>query len=341
MGEISRPSLAALATSLDAKLLRGDPSLIITGLASLKMATKNQVSFYASRRYLPDLKSSHAAAVIVSASDSELCPNASLVVANPRLALAKLAELFEPEKKHPPAKIHPSVVIGTGCKLASNVAIGPGCVIGDNVTLSANVTLEANIVIGDNCHIEAEAKLFSGATLYANTKLGRKVVIHSGAIVGARGFGFARDKDSWVKIPHLGGVTIEDDVEIGANTTIDRGMLEDTFIARGVIIDNLVQIAHNVEIGENTAIAACTGIAGSTKIGKNCQIGGAVGIAGHLNIADGVVITAKSGVSKDILQPGCYSSGIPTQNARKWNRNLARLKNLDSILKETFQIENQ
>ena len=288
----------------------------ISAVEVIEKANSEQVTFLANPIYVKYLSETNAAAVITHPKYLDKCKVAALVTNNPRLTLAKLLSLCEPSGKFSP-NIHSS------------------CVIGKDVTMGKDVTIEAGVVIGDNCSIGNNTVIKANVVLYNNVQLGNNCLIHSNTVIGSDGFGFAQDEEGgWVKMPHLGRVIIEDQVEIGSNTSIDRGCIGDTIIKKGVIIDNLVQIAHNVVIGEYTAIAGCTGIAGSTVIGKRCLIGGAVNIAGHLTITDGIHITATSSINKSLLKPGIYSSGLPVKDNITWRKNIARFNMLDQSFKD-------
>jgi UDP-3-O-[3-hydroxymyristoyl] glucosamine N-acyltransferase len=260
---------------------------------------------------------------VLSPEDAKLCPPqvTTLITKNPRLALAKLLNLWA-DAKQTAASIHPSAVIGK------------------NVELGDNLLIEAGVVVGDNCKLGNNTQLKANVTLYNNVTIGANCTVHSGTVIGSDGFGYAVDTDgSWFKMLHLGGVVIGDNVEIGSNTSIDRGMIDNTVIGNNVIIDNLVQIGHNVVIGDRTAIAGCTGVAGSTVIGKNCLIGGASSIAGHITIGDRVNITGTSAVNHSLLEPGVYSSGFPAKENGVWRRNVARFMMLDNMAKRLKELE--
>jgi len=235
----------------------------------------------------------------------------------------------------PAASIHDTAVIGAGAHISAGVVVESGVAIADGVRIGPNCCLGRDSVVGANTH------LYAGVTLYHGVSIGADCILHSGVVVGSDGFGFAPSAEGWVKIAQLGGVIIEDNVEIGANTTIDRGALDNTVIRKGVILDNQIQVAHNVVIGENTAIAACSAIAGSTTIGKNCIVGGASGIAGHLNIVDGVHITAMTMVIKSLNEPGVYSSGTGVQPNAKWKKSIARLRQLDKMAARLKTLEQR
>lgn len=339
MGSQKAKTLQELSELLKVQL-KGDPTCVISGIASLETAKKGDLAFLSNRQYKRFLSTTGASAVIISPQDSQDCPVHALISDNPRLSLAKVAELFlKPSKTI--TGIHPTAVIGKGCSIAETASIGPLCVLGENVGLDENVIIGAGCMIGNDVRIGHHTKLHARVTLYDNVTLGHDTVIHSGVVVGSDGFGFANDSGSWVKMPHLGGVEIGSHVDIGANTTIDRGFLENTTIGNGVIIDNLVQIAHNVYIGDHTAIAGCVGIAGSTKIGQSCLIGGGASIAGHIEICDNVHITATSAVTRSITTRGVYSSGFPAKPSENWRRNVARFQFLDDMAKRLKNLENR
>jgi UDP-3-O-[3-hydroxymyristoyl] glucosamine N-acyltransferase len=329
-------TLTELAKVLNAEL-HGN-SCTITGIATLQNAQSGQITFLDNvkyRKYLPETK---ASAVILARNNLAECPTNALVMDNPYIGYATLAALFEqlPNAQH---GIHPSAVIGNNCNIHPTASIGAQCVIGNNVVIGENTIIEAGCVIGDHSHIGANARLWPRVTIYYNVRVGERAIIHSGAVIGSDGFGFAHNKGQWQKIPQLGRVLIGNDVEIGANTAIDRGALDDTVINNGVKIDNLVQIDHNVTIGEHTAIAGCTAIAGSTCIGKYCAIGGSVSIAGHLTICDGVIITGGALVGQSVDTPGMYTSGVGIQPTLMWKKNLMRIYQLDEMAKRLRKLE--
>jgi len=317
-------SLGELAVRFGLEL-RGDPALRVSRVATLLQAPAGSLSFLANSRYRKHLAATRAVAVVVAPADAQGCPVAALVDSNPYLAYARIATLLHPD---PPtvAGIHPSAIVAAGATIAASASVGPLCVIetgalvGERAQLGAGCTLFAGARVGD------DTRLMPRVTLYTDVVIGRRCLLHSGAVVGADGFGFAPDAGTWFKVPQVGGVRIGDDVEIGANTTIDRGAIEDTIVEDGVKLDNQIQVGHNVVIGAHTAIAACTGISGSTTIGQRCMIGGMVGFAGHLTIADDVIVTGCSLVSASIRQAGSYSSGMPTVETRAWRRMVAHLR---------------
>ncbi|HEX19954.1 MAG TPA: UDP-3-O-(3-hydroxymyristoyl)glucosamine N-acyltransferase [Acidiferrobacteraceae bacterium] len=305
--------LAELAEKVNGHI-KGDGEELITSVATLENATSGQISYIAEKKYIPLLKQTRASAVILSEHVADQFTGNALIMDNPRLGFAIIAQLLSPIQDIIKG-IHPSACIDEAATIDPDVSIGPQCVIGPHVR------------IGSGCII------YPNVTIQAGVQVGQECVIHAGVVIGADGFGFTKDQDQWVKVPQLGTVVIGNQVEIGANTTIDRGALENTIIEDGVKLDNLVQIAHNVHIGENTAIAACTGIAGSTSIGKRCTVGGQATILGHLQIVDDVHITASSLVTGSINKAGKYSSSIPAISGREWNKNVARLLKLDQLMR--------
>jgi UDP-3-O-[3-hydroxymyristoyl] glucosamine N-acyltransferase len=330
-------TLAELAKLIGAEL-NGDGERTITGIAPLQTATASDVSFLHNSRYRQYLSSTKAAAVIISPSDSEFCEVDTLQVPNPYLALAKSAALFacQPENH---AGIHPTAVIAENCHIDSTASIGPLCVIGKNVTIQKSVVIEAGCIIGDHVSIGEGTHLYPRVTIYYGVKLAERVMIHSGAVIGSDGFGLARENDQWHKIPQIGSVVIHNDVEVGANTTIDRGALGDTVIEEGVKLDNQIQVAHNVRIGAHTAIAGCAGISGSTQIGRHCMIGGGACLAGPLRIADEVVIVGMAMITNSIDAPGIYASGTGFQTQQEWRKSVVRFRQLDQLAKRIKKLE--
>ncbi|MFT2111024.1 UDP-3-O-(3-hydroxymyristoyl)glucosamine N-acyltransferase [Marinomonas sp. 2405UD68-3] len=320
--------------------LQGDKTKQIDGLGTINSATSNQLAFIANPKYLSALDTTSAGAVLVKNRLQANQIKNAIIVSDPYLAFAKLSALFDVSAPSW-SGIHARAVVSESAFIGQNVVISPNAVIEDNVTLEDNVVIGVGCVIGANVVIGSGTKLNANVTLYHGVLIGENCIIHSGAVIGADGFGFAPTQGSWQKIHQLGSVRIGNNVEIGANTTIDRGAIEDTRIGNGVIIDNQVQIAHNVVVGNHTAIAGCAAIAGSTKIGNNCTIAGGVGVIGHLNIVDGVHITAMSLVSKSILVSGSYSSGTALDSTDKWKRSVARLRRIDEMAKTVAQLEKQ
>jgi UDP-3-O-[3-hydroxymyristoyl] glucosamine N-acyltransferase len=317
------------------------PERVITGVATLRQAGATQLSFYANQRYRQQLTQTQAGVVLLHEDMRSACPADAWVVANPYLTYARVAQLLHPEPSSAPG-IHPTAVVAATAQLAADVCIGAGVVIGDAVRLDAGVVIGAGCVIEAGCSIGAGSRLAARVTLCRECVLGARVIIHPGAVIGADGFGFAPAEDgSWFKVPQLGRVCIGDDVEIGANTTIDRGALEDTLIGVGVKIDNQVQVAHNVRLGAHTAIAGCVGIAGSTTIGAHCTLAGGVVVLGHLALADHVHVRAMSVVTKSLTTPGIYASTLPAQEHRTWLRTSAHLHRLEHLVSRVAELEQR
>lgn len=331
--------LDELAKLLGAEL-RGDPSCVIEGLATLDNAESGQLSFFANPRYLDSLRKTQAGAVLVSQEHADNAPCSKLVMNNPYLGYATVSRYFERLEALKPGAasgvlVDPSATVSDSAQLCANVVVGAESVIGENVYLGPNT------VVGARCHIEDGVRINANVTLYDDIEVGAHSLIHSGAVIGADGFGFAPDNGKWVKISQLGGVRIGSHVEVGAGTTIDCGALADTVIGAGVKLDNQIQIAHNVTIGEDSAIAGCTAVAGSTKIGARCTVAGGVGITGHLDIADGTHITAMSLVSKSVSKAGAYSSGTGLMPHKQWKRSVVRFRQLDELAKRLKSLEEK
>ncbi|MGI9285599.1 MAG: UDP-3-O-(3-hydroxymyristoyl)glucosamine N-acyltransferase [Pseudomonadales bacterium] len=333
-------TLAQLAAVASAEL-HGDPKRKISGLAALDVASPGDISFIANEQYLRYLRSTRASAVILPAKLAPECAVDCVLSEDPYLAYAKISRLFDRTPAAAPG-IHVSAVVDPSANVGERVSVGPNCCVEAGVRLGDDVVLGAGAFIGSGAQIGSGSHIAANVTICHGVIVGARVRIHSGAVVGADGFGFARSPDEgWVKIHQLGTVTIGDDVEIGACTSIDRGALQNTVIGKRVIIDNQVQIAHNVEIGENTAIAGCVGIAGSAKIGANCSLGGGVGVAGHLSIADNVTVTGMTLVSKSITEAGVYSSGTALSKHAAWQKNAVRFLQLDKLHKRVVALEKR
>ncbi len=318
--------------------LQGAPDLLIGGVASLSSAGERHLSFVVSPRYAAQAHQSRAGALIIPPSMANDADRPCLIAENPMLSFALAAGLLHPEPGHP-AGIHPTAVLHPAAALAEDVHVGPGAVIEANAQIGAGSRIGAHCYIGDGVRIGSACLLHPRSTVMHGCIMGDRVILHPGCVIGADGFGNAWAEDHWVKIPQVGRVVVGSDVEIGANTTVDRGALDDTVIEDGARLDNLIQIAHNCHIGRNTAIAACTGIAGSTRIGANCQIGGAAMIIGHLDITDGVHISAGTFVAKDIRRPGAYTSTQPLMAHEDWKRNAAHLRHLDALVARVKTLE--
>ncbi|KGT86810.1 UDP-3-O-(3-hydroxymyristoyl) glucosamine N-acyltransferase [Erwinia typographi] len=331
--------LADLAQQLDAEL-HGDGELVISGIASMQSAQSGQITFLSNSRYREQLGICKASAVVLTEADLDFVNSAALVVKDPYLTYARMAQILDTTPQ--PAKdIAPSAAIDASAKLGANVAIGANAVIESGVELGDNVVIGPGCFVGKNSRIGAGTRLWANVTVYHEIQIGERCLIQSGTVIGADGFGYANDRGNWVKIPQLGTVIIGDRVEIGACTTIDRGALDNTQIGNGVIIDNQCQIAHNVMIGDNTAVAGGVIMAGSLKIGRYCMIGGASVINGHMEICDKVTVTGMGMVMRPITEPGVYSSGIPLQPNKTWRKTAALVMNIDEISKRLKNIERK
>ncbi len=331
--------LADLAQQLDAEL-HGDGDIAISGIASMQSAVPGKITFLANSRYREQLAHCKADAVVLTEADLEWCHSAALVVKDPYLTYARMAQILDTTPS-PAENIAPGAVISPAAKLGANVSVGANAVIESGVELGDNVVIGAGCFIGKNTCIGSGTKLWANVSVYHDVVIGQQCLVQSGTVIGADGFGYANDRGNWVKIPQLGSVIIGDRVEIGACTTIDRGALDNTQIGNGVIIDNQCQIAHNVIIGDNTAVAGGVIMAGSLKIGRYCMIGGASVINGHMEICDKVTVTGMGMVMRPITEPGVYSSGIPLQANKVWRKTAALVMNIDDMSKRLKAIERK
>ena len=308
----------------------GNPEVTIRQVATLESAGPGDIAFLAQGRYLPQLRATRAAAVILPHAERGTTAVPHILCDDPYLYFARVSALLNPPQEVEPG-VHPSAVIEPGAHIAASARIGPGCHIGRSAEVGEGACIDACCAIGDEARIGERSRLYPSVVVYARCVIGRRAVVHSGAVIGADGFGMALDAGRWLKIPQIGRVIIGDDVEIGANTTIDRGALDDTVIEDGVKLDNQIQIGHNVRVGAHTAMAGCVGIAGSARIGRHCTVGGAAMILGHLELADGVHISAGTMVTKSITRPGTYTGIYPLQENRSWSRTAVLLRNLDQL----------
>lgn len=336
-------ALSDLIAALGGDLLGGS-EVRITGIAPLDEAGKHSISFLANPRYQAQLGTTQAGCVIVAPALAEAASarGAAIVTPDPYLYFARLTQWWAARTRPPvQAGVHASAVVAPDATLGEGVEVGPlavieaGAVIGDGARIGAHCVVERNARVGEGTRLAPRVVLGHGC------RIGARGIVHSGVVIGADGFGFAPSKQGFVKIEQLGNVVIGDDVEIGANTCIDRGALADTVIEDGVKLDNLIQIAHNVRIGRNTAMAGCGAIAGSTTIGANCTIGGAANIIGHLTIVDGVHITACTLVTRDIAQPGAYSGAYPFEENSSWQKNAATLRQLHTLRERVRALEKK
>ncbi len=330
-------SLGELATRFDCEL-RGDAATEISRVAALQNAAPDALSFLSGAAFKAQLGSTRAAAVILRESDADDCPVACLVNDNPYACYARIADFLYP----PPAivaGVHPQAVIGDRAKVSPTAEIAANATVSDDAVIGDECFVGPGSFVGPGCTLGSRTRLLANVTLVRNVTLGQRCIMHPGAVIGSDGFGNAMTPDGWVKVPQLGGVCVGDDVEIGANTSIDLGALGDTVIGNGVRIDNLVHIAHNCQVGEHSAIAAQCGFAGSTVIGKRCMFGGQVGVTGHLTICDDVIFNGKAVVSKNVTRPGRYSSVFPCEPVLEWNQKVARFRRLDKLARRISDLE--
>ncbi len=318
----------------------GDAAVKVQQVATLESATPDAIAFFANERYSPQLKSTRAGAVIVGASVRAAISIPCIVCANPYAYFARVSALFNPALAARPG-IHASAVVDSSARIAGDAEIGPCAVVARAAVVGAGSVVGAGCFIGEGAVIGNGTRLHPNVTVCHDCVIGSRVILHSGVVIGADGFGIAMDEGRWTKVPQIGRVVVGDDVEIGANTTVDRGALDDTVIEEGVKLDNQIQVAHNVRIGAHTAIAACAAIAGSTTVGRHCRIGGASGIIGHLDIADNVEISAFTLVTKSIGSPGTYTGAYPFERNDEWRRNAVQLKHLDELAQRVRAIEKK
>jgi UDP-3-O-[3-hydroxymyristoyl] glucosamine N-acyltransferase len=322
-------SLGELAVRFGCEL-RGDPETRVEHVATLVGADSRSLAFLANPRYKTQLATTLAAAVVLDEASAKECPAAALVCQNPYVTYARIAGVLHPKTQAPPG-VHPSAIVAASARIDPTAHVGALCVIGERVVVGPRTVVGVQSLLEDDVTLAEDVYLAARVTLCRAVEIGARTIVQPGVVIGGDGFGFAPERGRWVKVPQVGTARIGPDVEIGANTTIDRGAVDDTIIEEGVKLDNLIQVAHNVHIGAHSVIAACTGISGSTTIGKRCMIGGGVGFGGHLTIVDDVVITGTTMVSHSIMERGVYSSGIPLEKASTWRRMVGRFKRLERL----------
>ncbi len=329
--------LADLAVRFGCEL-RGDPDAIVERVASLQEAGAGALSFLANPQYRRHLAATRATAVVLDAASAEECPVAALVARNPYATYARIAQWLYPA---PPVRggQHPSAVVDPGAEVDPTAWIGPLAYVAGGVMVGPRVSIGPGSVVLAGARLGADSRLVARVTVCEGVRLGARCILQPGSVIGADGFGHAPDRDGYVKVPQIGAVVIGDDVEIGCNSTVDRGTIGDTVIEDGVRIDNLVQVGHNVRIGAHTVIAACVGISGSSTIGRRCLLAGMVGVAGHLEVADDVILTGRTTVSSSIHKAGVYSSGLFADEAKRFRRNAARFNQLDELAKRLRRLE--
>jgi len=328
-------TLSDIAAQLGGDVL-GDGQTEILRVATLASAGAGDIAFLSNRKYRNQLQMTRASAVIVAPPFADDFAGPRIVTGDPYAYYARVAGLLNPDRAGF-SGVHPSVA--SGSPLPASAAVGPHVSIGRDVALGENVVIHAGCVIGDNVTIGDGSLLYANVTIYHGCRLGKRAILHSGAVIGGDGFGFAPEGRQWLKIPQLGSVRIGDDVEIGSNTTVDRGALDDTVIGDGCKIDNLVQVGHNCNIGPHSVLAGCTGIAGSVTLGEHCIVGGAGMISGHVTLAPGTTISGGSLVMKSIAQPGLYTSVFPLDTHDEWVRNAAHIRRLSRLAERVSDIE--
>lgn len=331
--------LADIAARLGGRVL-GDGEARIAQIATLENAQPHHISFLTNSKYRAQLGTTKAGAVILGEADANATDLPRIISTNPYAYFARVSALLNPAPKAKPG-IHPSAIVGENAKIDATASIAATAVIGEGATVGAFSVIGEGCCIGANVVIGSNARLYPRVVIYHDCVIGDNLIAHSGAVIGSDGFGFAMDEGCWIKIPQIGRVIIGNDVEIGANTTIDRGALNDTVIEDGVKLDNQIQIAHNVRIGAHTAIAGCVGIAGSTTIGRYCQIGGSAGILGHLQIADHVEIASFTLIGKSIREAGSYAAIFPFSKTEEWRKNAVHLRHLDDLVKRIKRLEQE
>jgi UDP-3-O-[3-hydroxymyristoyl] glucosamine N-acyltransferase len=329
--------LAELAVRFGCEL-KGDPDALVERVATLQEAGPRSLAFLANTRYRRFLASTRATAVVLDATAAPECPVGALVTGNPYATFARIAQLLYPEPAFAPG-CHPSSVVEPGATIDATAWIGAQAFVASGAVVGPGAFVGPGSVLLAGARIGQGTRLVARVTLCEGVRIGQRCLLHPGVVVGADGFGQAQDVAGYVKVPQVGAVAIGDDVEIGANTTVDRGAIGDTVIGDGVKIDNQVQIGHNVHVGEHTVIAGCAGISGSAVIGRRCMIGGMVGVVGHLEICDDVAITGRTMVSSSIRRPGVYSSALPADDARRFRRNAARFQKLDELVRRVRRLE--
>lgn len=330
-------SLGELAAQFGCDLI-GDPHAPVASVATLANAGEGQLSFFANRAYRKQLRETGATAVILQPKDADDCPVSALLTDDPYLAYALIANELHPQPALS-ASIHSSAVIAASAVVADGAQIAANATIEDNAEVCDGAYIGSGAVVGARCKVGKYSRVLANATLVQDVVMGERCIIHSGAVIGADGFGNARTDSGWVKVPQVGGVTIGNDVEVGACTSVDRGAIDDTVLEDGVRLDNQIQIGHNAHIGAHTAIAASAAISGSTTIGKRCMLAGQSALAGHINICDDTVIAGATMISKSIVEPGYYMGSFPGEKGSDWKKRVARFRRLEDIVDRVKALE--
>ena len=329
--------LADLAVRFGCDLI-GDPETRVTRVAGLDRATPDAISFLASKAYRQHLEGTQAAAVILAPEHADECPVAALVSKRPYALYARIAATLHPEPDFEPG-VHPTAVVDPSAKVSATGRIAANCVIDADTEIGSGCFVGPGCTIGRGCSLGQDTRLVARVSLCDDVRAGQRCVFHPGVVIGSDGFGLAEESGEWIRVPQLGGVQIGNDVDVGSNTTIDRGAVDDTILEDGVKLDNQIQVGHNVRIGAHTVVAGSVGISGSVTIGRHCQIGGQVGFVGHLSVVDNVIITGRSMVTQSVTQPGIYSGGLPMDEAARFRKNAARFRRLDDLARRLAALE--
>lgn len=332
-------TLGEIADELGARLV-GDRELEVRGLGTIRSAGEGELTFLANPRYRSFLTETRATAVLCTEEQAADCPVAALVVVDPYLAFARISHRFDTAPVFQPG-IHAAAVVSGEARVDESAFIGPNAVIEAGASVGPGAVVMANCYVGEGSSLGKGVRLWPNVTIYHGVGVGDRTIIHAAAVIGSDGFGYAPNGSGWNKVAQVGGVQIGADVEIGAGTTIDRGAIGDTVIGNGVILDDQVHIAHNVEIGEHTALAAKVGVSGSVKIGRNCMLAGMVGVAGHLEITDGVQVLGMTLVSRSVNEAGVYGSALQIDKQKRWQRNVARFRHLDELYRRVVRLEKR
>jgi len=318
--------------------LVGDPETLVSHVSTLSNTDPHSLSFFANKAYRDQLRQTTAGAVLVHPDDASDCPVNALLADDPYLTYAKIADVLYPDPDLA-AGVHPSAVVAATATVPASVQVSANAVIEDDCVIGERVFIGPGVVVGPRCTVGDGTRLLANVTLVQDVQMGERCLVHPGAVVGSDGFGNVNTGGTWLKVPQVGGLRIGNDVEIGANCAIDRGAIDDTVLGNGVRLDNLVHIAHNVQIGDHSALAACVGVAGSTSIGRRCMLAGQAGIEGHITICDDVVVGGASVITKDIKEPGYYVAAFAAENHKDWKRRVARFRRLDSLVERVKNLE--
>ncbi|MDP9125497.1 MAG: UDP-3-O-(3-hydroxymyristoyl)glucosamine N-acyltransferase [Pseudomonadota bacterium] len=332
-------ALGELATRFGCEL-RGDPGTLVERVGTLANADNRSIAFLSESRNRRELTATRAAAVILESAAADACPTAALICANPRATFARITSLLHPPPAHLPG-VHPSAIVSPMARIDATAHIGVLAVVGDRAVIGPRVYVGPGSIVEEDVALAEDVRLVASVTLCRGVTIGARTVIQPGVVIGGDGFGFAPEQGRWVKVPQIGSVRIGPDVEIGANTTIDRGAIEDTVVEEGVKLDNQIQIGHNCHIGAHTVMAACVGIAGSTKVGRNVMIGGAAMIQGHIEIADGVTVSASTMVMHSLRKKGVYTAIFPIDDHASWEKNAVTLRNLYALRERVRALEKK